>query len=193
VWAPVGRPGPSPLGLASQLAELEQRGVEVRVVTLCLRAREDVEWLGPAVTWLEAHGRAVILRTRVRLPRPLVAELKGRDLAIELELAAFEAPVQRALLGEGSASAQALLLQAQHLRLLGLRVVGRLGPLLPGVHERESFDRLVAATGAADIHELELRVGYLDGGRLKALHQITRDGGDGGAAAEPALDAGVLL
>ena len=185
VWAPRGQAGPSPLGLASQLAELEQRGIEIRVVTLCLRPEEDAEWIAAVVEWLEAHGRAVILRTRVRLPRTLVAALKGRDLAIELELAAFDADVQRALLGAGSASAQELLLQAQHLRLLGLRVVGRLGPLLPGVHDRVAFDRLVAATRAADIHELELRVGYLDGRRLTALHQVVQTG--------RGLDAGALL
>ncbi len=185
LWAASPGAHPSALGLASALAEHESgygsgqdsgsgRRVErVEVVTLCVRRRADAEleggWLMEIIDWLEGQGRGIVVRTRVRLPREFVLALRGRPVLVELELADLDADRQRALLGPEAARANELLLQAQHLAALGLEVVGRVGPLLPGVHELASMESMLSALRAADLHGVSHYVGELSAPVLERL------------------------
>lgn len=177
LWAEGPQRTPTPLALASVLAESERDGFAVEVLTLCVRRHEDVAWVGPVIDWLDAHGRSVVLRTRVRLPRDFVLTLRGRAdvVAIELELASLDAEVQRALLGERAAAANELLLQAQHFAAIGLRVGARLGPLLPGVHDLPTFESMLGAVASADIHAVELQLGELSAPVLERLRDVIDD------------------
>ena len=79
-----------------------------------------------------------------------------------LEMAHHKLDIQRALLGPEADAAPALLLQAQHLRRLGVGVAVQLGPLVAGLHDRPGqIDPLLRHIAAADIHDVHLSVGRL--------------------------------
>ncbi len=163
------------LALASKLAERESEGRFATEVVLALRSPEDAAWAAAVAPWLAAHGRQVWVRTAVRLPGDLVRALDQADGRVELELAHPNPAVQRALLGDDVDPVASLLLQAQHLRALGIPVRARLGPLLPGLHETgvgsraRDLDALLDHVHAASIRDVTPVVGALDGQRLARL------------------------
>jgi hypothetical protein len=167
--------------LAELLAERESRGSRVPVVSLLMRSREDAEWIEHALTWLSLRGRRVIVRTRVVMPKPLVASLAqarqtGPGVVVELELAHHKAVIQRALLGEHADTAAALLLQAQHLETLEIPVVARLAPLMPGIHDQPNgFMPLVRNVEAADVRRVMLSAGHLHAQQLQNLAGCQRE------------------
>jgi hypothetical protein len=172
--------------LAELLAGRESRGTRVPVVTLLVRDRHDVDVIPPALAWLGSRGRRVIVRTRVVLPKPIVRVLsealeRGIGVVVELELAHHKPVVQRALLGPQADAASALLLQAQHLETLGLPVVARLGPLLPGIHDhggpgqKVGLEPLLRNVEAADIRRVALAVDELEPQQIAALVRAKRD------------------
>jgi hypothetical protein len=167
--------------LAELLAERESRGSRVPVVSLLMRSREDAEWIEHAVTWLSVRGRRVIVRTRVVMPKQLVASLAqarqtGPGVVVELELAHHKAVIQRALLGEHADTAAALLLQAQHLETLEIPVVARLAPLMPGIHDQPNgFMPLVRNVEAADVRRVMLSAGHLHAQQLQNLAGCQRE------------------
>lgn len=170
------------LVLAELLAEREMRGSRVPVVSLLMRAREDAEWIERAVAWLSVRGRRIIVRTRVVMPRSLVAALVevqrsgSQTPTVELEVAHHKPIIQRALLGEQADSASALLLQAQHLETLGLPVVARLAPLLPGIHDQPNqFTSLLRNLVGADVRLVVLDVGHLHASQLRKLIAAQRE------------------
>lgn len=165
--------------LTSLLAEREQRGSRVPVVSLLMRGREDGEWIERAISWLSLRGRRVIVRTRVVMPRSVVSALadahrRKTGAVVELELAHHKPAIQSALLPSSSGtqadSVAALLLQAQHLETLELPVVARLAPLLPGIHDQPGgFTPLLRNLVAADVRRVVLEAGHLHTGQLRAL------------------------
>lgn len=158
------------LGLASLLAEHEAAGEAVTTVSLRLARSEDAFWAQAALRWLTAHGRRVVLRTSRVLPRPLVLAARDCGATVVLEMAHSKLEVQRALLGAEADAAPALLLQAQHLRRLGVGVAVQLGPLVAGLHDRPGqIDGLVRHIAAADIHDVHLGVARLTPERLQGL------------------------
>lgn len=169
------------LVLAGVLAEREMRGSRVPVVSLLMRGREDAEWIERAIAWLSLRGRRVIVRTRVVMPRSLVAALtevqRGEQApVVELELAHHKPIIQRALLGEQADPVAALLLQAQHLETLGIPVVARLAPLLPGVHDQANqFTPLLNNLIGADVRHVVLEVGHLHSAALRNLVAAQRE------------------
>jgi hypothetical protein len=169
------------LVLAELLAEREMRGSRVPVVSLLMRGREDAEWIERAIGWLSLRGRRVIVRTRVVMPRSLVAALtevqRGEQTpVVELELAHHKPVIQRALLGEQADPVAALLLQAQHLETLGIPVVARLAPLLPGVHDQANqFTPLLCNLIGADVRHVVLEVGHLHAAQLRELVAAQRE------------------
>lgn len=169
------------LVLAGVLAEREMRGSRVPVVSLLMRGREDAEWIERAIAWLSLRGRRVIVRTRVVMPRSLVAALtevqRGEQApVVELELAHHKPIIQRALLGEQADPVAALLLQAQHLETLGIPVVARLAPLLPGVHDQANqFTPLLNNLIGADVRRVVLEVGHLHSAALRNLIAAQRE------------------
>lgn len=169
------------LVLAGVLAEREMRGSRVPVVSLLMRGREDAEWIERAIAWLSLRGRRVIVRTRVVMPRSLVAALtevqRGEQApVVELELAHHKPIIQRALLGEQADPVAALLLQAQHLETLGIPVVARLAPLLPGVHDQANqFTPLLNNLIGADVRHVVLEVGHLHSAALRNLIAAQRE------------------
>jgi hypothetical protein len=189
--------------LAELLAERELRGSRVPVLTLLLRGREDARWIERAVPWLRLRGRRVIVRTRVVIPRSLVSVLAeahrvGPGTAIvELEVAHIKPAVHRALLptttpsgtGPGASAGEtepadmlaALLLQAQHLETLGIPVVARLAPLLPGIHDQANgFTPLLRNLVGADVRDLVLEAGHLHPAQLRGLVAAQREIGVAG-------------
>jgi hypothetical protein len=172
--APVPSASPE-LALAGLLGEFEARGERVTVVTLRLVRREDATWAGPAVRWLTAHGRRVILRSPAALARSLVLLAKDCEAAVVFEIAHQKLEVQRALLGAEAEAAPALLLQAQYLRRLGVAVSVHLGPLLGGLHDRPlgpDFEPLLRHIAAADLSDLHLSPGRLTPARIQALASV---------------------
>lgn len=170
------------LVLAELLAEREVRGSRVPVVSLLMRGREDGGWIERAVTWLSVRGRRVIVRTRVVMPRSLVSTLievqrgGGQTPVVELELAHHKPVIQRALLGEQADSVAALLLQAQHLETLGIPVVARLAPLMPGIHDQANqFTPLLCNVVGADVRHVVVEVGHLHAGQLRELVAAQRE------------------
>jgi hypothetical protein len=168
--------------LAELLAEREMRGSRVPVLTLLMRGREDAEWIERAIGWLSVRGRRVIVRTRVVLPRSMVsvlAEVKrnaSQTPVVELELAHVKPVIQRALLGEQADSVAALLLQAQHLETLGIPVVARIAPLMPGIHDQANqFTSLLRNLVGADVRRVVLEVGSLHADQLRKLAAAQRE------------------
>jgi hypothetical protein len=158
------------LGLASLIAEHEAAGRPVTAVTLRLARSEDAFWAQAALRWLAAHGRRAILRTAKVMPKALVLAARDCEATVVLEMAHPRLELQRALLGPEADAAPALLLQAQHLRRLGVGVAVLLGPLVAGLHDRPgAIDGLVRHIAAADIHDVHLSVGRLTPERLQAL------------------------
>ncbi|HEY8378914.1 MAG TPA: hypothetical protein VIK91_20620 [Nannocystis sp.] len=167
--APVPSASPE-LALAGVLGEFEARGERVTTVTLRLARREDATWAEPALRWLTAHGRRVILRSPAVLARSLVLRAKDCEASVVFEIAHQKLEVQRALLGAEAEAASALLLQAQYLRRLGVPVSVWLGPLLAGLHDRPGhFEPLLRHLVAADLTELHLTTGRLTPARIQAL------------------------
>jgi hypothetical protein len=167
--------------LSELLAERESRGSRIPVVTLLMRAREDAEWIEHAVAWLALRGRRVVVRTRVVMPKTLVAAIgqaheTGAGAVVELELAHHKPVIQRALLGQRADAAAALLLQAQHLETLEIPVVARLAPLMPGIHDQDhGFMPLVRNVEAADVRRVTLEVGHLHPQQLHNLAGCQRE------------------
>lgn len=159
----------STLALAGLLAQLEEAGERVSAVRLLVRRRDDAKWVVPLVEWLRGREIVVVLRTRVRLRGDLVECLRHEAVPVELELAHHKLELQRALLGGAAESVQALLLQSQHLSGIGVEQTVRFGPLLPGVHDEESFRRLLALVRGADLHSYDLCVGQLGADALVLL------------------------
>lgn len=158
------------LGLAGLLAEHEAGGEAVTTVTLRLVRAADAFWALAALRWLTAHGRRVLLRTAKVLPKVLVLAARDCGATVVLEMAHGRLEVQRALLGSEADAAPALLLQAQHLRRLGIGVAVQMGPLVAGLHDRPGqIDGLVRHIAAADIHDVHLGVARLTPERLQAL------------------------
>lgn len=158
------------LGLASLIGEHEAGGEAVTTVTLRLVRGEDAFWALAALRWLAAHGRRVMLRTARVMPKALVLAARDCGATVLLEMAHHKLEVQRALLGPDADAAPALLLQAQHLRRLGVGVAVHLGPLVAGLHDRPGqIDPLVRHIAAADIHDVHLSVGRLLPARALAL------------------------
>lgn len=158
------------LGLAGLIAEHEAGGEQVTTVTLRLVRSEDAFWAQSALRWLSAHGRRVVLRTAKVLPKPLVMAARDCGATVVLEMAHGRIEVQRALLGPEADAAPALLLQAQHLRRLGIGVAVQLGPLVAGLHDRPGqIDGMVRHIAAADIHDVHLGVARLTPDRQQAL------------------------
>jgi hypothetical protein len=181
-----GLPDRPESALAELLAGREYRGERVPVVTLLVRDRHDAEVIPPALAWLASRGRRVVVRTRVVLPKAIVGVLaeaheQGAAVVVELELAHHKPVVQRALLGPQADAASALLLQAQHLETLGLPVVARLGPLLPGIHDQAGpgqkvgLEPLLRNVEAADIRRVALEVGELEPQQIAALVRAVRE------------------
>lgn len=170
--APVPSASPE-LALAGLLGEFEARGERVTVVTLRLSRREDASWAEPALRWLVAHGRRVILRSPAALARSLVLRAKDCEAAVVFEIAHQKVEVQRALLGAAADAAPALLLQAQYLRRLGVAVSVHLGPLLAGLHDRPGhFEPLLRHIAAADLSDLHFSPGRLTPSRIQALAEV---------------------
>jgi hypothetical protein len=172
--------------LAELLAGRESRGERVPVVTLLVRDRRDADVIPPALAWLTSRGRRVIVRTRVVLAKPIVRALadvheQGGGVVVELELAHHKPVIQRALLGPQADAAAALLLQAQHLETLGIPVVARLGPLLPGIHDhggpgqKVGLEPLLRNVEAADIRRVALEAGELEPQQIAALVRAHRE------------------
>lgn len=181
-----GLPERPEAALGEALAAREQRGVRVPVVTLLVRDRHDADVIPPALAWLSSRGRRVIVRTRMVLPKVVVQALAeaGRqhgNVVVELELAHHKPVLQRALLGPRADTAAALLLQAQNLETLGIPVVARLAPLLPGVHDqagpghKPGIETLLRNVEAADLRRVVLEVGELDTTQLVALVRAQRE------------------
>ncbi|MFO7563392.1 MAG: hypothetical protein R6X02_12175 [Enhygromyxa sp.] len=169
------------VALSELLADREMRGSRVPVISLLMRGREDGEWIERAITWLSLRGRRVIVRTRVVMPRSLVAALaearrKGQVAVVELELAHHKPAIQRALLGEQADPVSGLLLQAQHLETLEIPVVARLAPMLPGIHDQaDQFTPLLRNLVGADLRRVVLDVGQLHGRQLRELVAAQRE------------------
>lgn len=181
-----GLPERPEFALAELLGERESRGDRIPVVTLLVRDRHDTDVIPPALAWLTSRGRRVIVRTRVVLPKPIVRALadahdRGDSVVVELELAHHKPVLQRALLGPQADAASALLLQAQHLETLGLPVVARLGPLLPGIHDhggpgqKAGLEPLLRNVEAADVRQVVLEVGDLATPQIAALVRTQRE------------------
>jgi hypothetical protein len=158
--------------MAGVLAQHEEEGDRVEAVRLLVRRREDADWVVPLIEWLRARDEIVLLRTRVRLRGDLVECLRHENVPVELELAHYDAQLQRVLLDGQADSAQALLLQAQHLAMIDVEPSVCLGPLLPGVHDEQVFRRLVALVRGADIHRYRLHVGSLRSDSLAELGKV---------------------
>lgn len=166
----ISRSEGSEFGLATLIGEHEASGEPVTTVTLRLVRSEDAFWAQTALRWLTAHGRRVILRTARVMPKALVLAARDHGATVLLEMAHHKLEVQRALLGPEADAAPALLLQAQHLRRLGVGVAVQLGPLVAGLHDRPGqIDPLVRHIAAADIHDVHLSVGRLQPARAQAL------------------------
>jgi hypothetical protein len=169
------------VAISELLAERELRGSRIPVVSLMMRSREDAGWVESAIAWLTVRGRRVIVRTRVVMPRSLVASLaqahrEGRAVMVELELAHPKPAIQRALLGEQADPVSALLLQAQHLETLEIPVVARLAPLMPGIHDQPNgFTPLLANVVAADVRRVVLEAGRLHPAQLRGLIAAQRE------------------
>lgn len=173
--APVPSASPE-LALAGVLGEFEARGEHVTVVTLRLVRREDATWAEPALRWLVAHGRRVILRSPATLARSLVLRAKDCGAAVVFEIGHQKLEIQRALFGADADAAPALLLQAQYLRRLGVPVSVHLGPLLAGLHDRPGqFEPLLRHIAAAGLRDLHLSIGRLTQARLEALTAVLDD------------------
>jgi len=173
--APVPSASPE-LALAGLLGEFEARGERVTVVTLRLVRREDAAWAEPALRWLTAHGRRVILRSPATLARSLVLRAKDCGAAVVFEIAHQKLEIQRAMFGADADSAPSLLLQAQYLRRLGVPVSIHLGPLLAGLHDRPGqFEPLLRHIAAAGLRDLHLSIGRLTRARLEALTPVLDD------------------
>ena len=172
--------------LSEILAGRESRGMRVPIVSLFMRQREDAGWIERAISWLSVRGRRVVVRTRVVMARAVVSALadahrRGAGALVELELAHHKGEVQRALLGDQADAAAALLLQAQHLETLGLPVVARLAPLMPGIHDQPGgFMPLVRNVQAADLRQVTLEVGQLHPQQLANLASCQRELGVAG-------------
>jgi hypothetical protein len=187
--------------LSELLAERESRGSRIPVVSLLMRGREDAEWIEQAIGWLSLRGRRVVVRTRVVLPKPVIAALvaarAGAGAVVELELAHHKVAVQQALLGPQADSAAALLLAAQHLETLEIPVVARLAPLMPGIHDQPNgFMPLVRNIEAAELRRVVLSVGHLHPQQLRNLAGCQRELGIAGLlelARAYAVDAMVVL
>jgi hypothetical protein len=184
IWGlSLGPPAPEQMDtvLAELLAERESRGSRVPVVSLLMRARDDADWIQHAIGWLSVRGRRVIVRTRVQLPKEIVAALvrareTGPGVVVELELAHHKPVIQRALLGDHVDTAAALLLQAQHLATLEIPVVARLAPLMPGIHDQPNgFMPLVRNVEAADVRRVVLSAGNLHPQQLQNLAGCQRE------------------
>lgn len=172
--APVPSASPE-LALAGLLGEFEARGERVTVVTLRLARREDASWAEPALRWLTAHGRRVILRSPATLARSLVLRAKDCQASVAYEIAHQKVEIQRALLGAEAEAAPALLLQAQYLRRLGVPVSVHLGPLLAGLHDRPfgpDFEPLLRHIAAAELRDLHFVPGRLTPARIQALSTV---------------------
>jgi hypothetical protein len=156
--------------LATLIAEHEANGEPVTTVTLKLARTEDAFWAQAALRWLAAHGRRTILRTAKVMPKALVLAARDCGATVLLEMAHHKLEIQRALLGADADAAPALLLQAQHLRRLGVGVAVQLSPLVAGLHDRPGqIDPLVRHIAAADIHDVHLSVGRLAPARAQEL------------------------
>lgn len=180
IWGLADQPQPE-AALAELLAERESRGSRVPVVTLLMRTRDDAGWIERAIAWLSVRGRRVIVRTRVVMPKEMVASLAhakatGPGVVVELELAHHKPVIQRALLGEHADTAAGLLLQAQHLATLEIPVVARLAPLMPGIHDQPNgFMPLVRNVEAADVRRVVLNAGHLHPQQLQNLAGCQRE------------------
>ncbi|KIG14951.1 hypothetical protein DB30_06140 [Enhygromyxa salina] len=167
--------------LSELLAERESRGSRVPVVSLLMRSREDASWIAHAIGWLAVRGRRVVVRTRVVMPKRVVAALTeaqdlGAGVVVELEVAHHKPEVQRALLGEQADPAVALLLQAQHIETLELPIVARIGPVMPGIHDQPNgFMPLVRNVEAADVRNVVVVVGQLHTQQLRNLVSCQRE------------------
>jgi hypothetical protein len=162
------------LMLASILGEDEASGVgPVPTVVLRVPTRDDASWAAPALSWLSERGRRVLVRTSVRMPKPLVDAAHHWGAAAMLELAHPRPSLQAALLGAAAEPTSALLLHAQHLRSRDIEVIANLGPLFPTLHDRSgAAASLMQHVVAADIRDAHLSLGRLGPGRLEALGQI---------------------
>jgi hypothetical protein len=186
-------PGAVELTLAGLVAEAEADGEPVVTVTLRVQRRDDASWAVPALAWLATHGRRPVLRTSTVMPRGLVEAARDAGATVVLELAHHRPEIQRALLGEIASPAAALLLQAQHLRALGVPVAAQLGPLLAGLHDEPSrLEPLLHHVAAADVRNVHLTVGQLGTGRLRALRERLTAPELGGLLRAFAIDPGDL-
>ncbi|MCA9716248.1 MAG: hypothetical protein KC468_16320 [Myxococcales bacterium] len=178
-----GEPGPGvdpAIALAGLFTSEEATGAPVVSVSVRLARRADADWADAAVRWLHGHGRRVIMRTSVVLPRSLLQALRECDATVQYELAHHRRPFQRALLGAAADAAAALLLQAQHLNQLGVGVVGHLGPVFPGIsaavgagdHACESIEALLRHVAAADVRDVHVSPGVLTAARLAAIEPL---------------------
>jgi len=183
VGAAASRPGDGDapeLSLAGLLGEAEAAGLRPATVTLRITSREDLSWARPALRWLHAHGRRVLLRSGIALPRGFADEAWALGLTLVLEIAHHRPELQRALLGPSADPAATLLLHAQHLVQRGIGVGVHLGPLIAGLHDQPAqLTPLLHHIRAADLSQIHLSVGRLSPARAEALRR--------------ALDAGVFL
>ena len=170
------RPGPAPepsFALAGILAEHEAAGEPIVSVSLRLARRADANWAEPALRWLYAHGRRVILRTCAVMPRSLVMAARDCGAVVQLELAHHRSAFQRALVGPEADAAAALLLQAQHLLQISIGVVAHLGPIFPVIHEHgDPLTPLLHHIAAAAVGDVHITPGLLTSARLEALAQL---------------------
>ncbi|WP_106087500.1 hypothetical protein [Enhygromyxa salina] len=146
-----------------------------------MRSREDASWVAHAIAWLGVRGRRVVVRTRVVMPKRVVAALTeaqelNAGVIVELEVAHHKPEVQRALLGDQADPAVALLLQAQHIETLEIPVVARIGPVMPGIHDQPNgFMPLVRNVEAADVRRVVVVVGQLHAQQIHNLVSCQRE------------------
>lgn len=161
--------------VASALAEEESAGTDARTVVLRLSGAADTSWSGPAVRWLTAHGRRIVLRTAVVLDRETITACQEAGATVLLELCHPLPQLQRALVSPGADSTSSLLLQAQHLRAREIPVGVHLGPLMPVLHDGpKALDPLLAHVASARVSSVHLAPGVLSAGRLEALDALDR-------------------
>jgi hypothetical protein len=160
------------LGLASLLAELDAAGDPVRAVELRQSDRGAAEAVAVAIGWLAAHGRRPIVRAAAPLGRAGVAAARRHGATVILEIAHFDAAVQKVLLGDGAESSATLLLHAQHLRACEIEVAVQVGPLLPAIHDDRTVAKLVHHIVAADLVDAHLTIGRLTTSRLHGLASV---------------------
>lgn len=176
---PRGDPARVRLAVATLMGEREARGVQDGILLLRVADPGSAgQGARAAVRWGAEHGFRVVLRLAVTVDPQVVDACRAAAATVLLELAHPDPQVQAALLDAPGSTASGLLLQAQHFESMGVPVGAVVGPLLPGLHDREGEMRsLWRHAVAADVRQVQLAVSPLDAGRLRRLTTVLGHGG----------------